>query len=395
MLIAFQSVIMLMVLTRVCDLATAGIFTLAYANANLFHIMGSFGMRNFEASDVKPENGFKAYLSARVITTIAMVVCSWSYCAFSAVKVGYSNEKILVVGLMTLFKCVDVVEDVFNGNYQQQGRLDIAGKQMTLRVMSATLVFCVTSVVTKSLVMATAAATVWATCFLVSSLSYIHSRYALPALSRQADNQRALPLLRECIPVFLAAFLLYYIGNAPKWAIDAVMDDVAQAHYGFIAMPVFVVNLLSQFIYMPMVRPISDMWDTGDAKGFRHAFVRQIGIIGGITVVCVGGAALLGAPVLSVLYNTDLSPYRVELCVLVLGGGFLALATLFNMGITVMRKQGQLVWGYGIVAVLAWFVSTPIVRSLGISGASACYIVSMVVLSLWFGILFWIDANKG
>lgn len=35
-LLAFQSVIILMVLTRICDLSEAGIFTIAYANANLF-----------------------------------------------------------------------------------------------------------------------------------------------------------------------------------------------------------------------------------------------------------------------------------------------------------------------------------------------------------------------
>ena len=395
MLTAFQSVIMLMVLRRVCDLATAGIFTLAYANANLFHLVGNFGMRSFEASDVEPHNGFRAYLTARAFTTVAMVVLSWSYLAFSAIRIGYTSDKVLAVAIMTLLKCVDVVEDVFNGNFQQQGRLDVAGKQMTIRVATATLVFCVVAFVSRSLVVATTCATIWATCFLICSLLYIRSRHRLPAWSPEAPNQRALPLLRECVPVFVAAFLLFYIGNAPKWAIDAVMDDVAQANYGFIAMPVFVVNLLSQFIYMPMVRPISDMWDTGDYVGFRHSFMRQMGVVGAITAVCVAGAAVLGVPVLSVLYNTDLSSYAVELCVLVLGGGFLALATLFNTGITVMRKQSQLVWGYVVVALCALAASTPVVRAWGISGAAACYIASMVVLALWFGATFWRDAARG
>lgn len=50
MLLAFQSVIMLMVLTRVLGLADAGIFTIAYANANLFLTIGKYGMRNFQVS---------------------------------------------------------------------------------------------------------------------------------------------------------------------------------------------------------------------------------------------------------------------------------------------------------------------------------------------------------
>lgn len=394
MLNAFQSVIMLMVLTRVCDAVTAGVFTLAYANANLFLTMGNYGMRNFEASDVEPRNGFRAYARSRAMTGLAMVVCSWAYLAFSAYKVGYTPDKVWAVALMTLFKCVDVIEDVFDGNFQQQGRLDVAGRQMTLRVGSSTLVFCVVAAISGSLVLAIAAATIWGLAFLGVSLSLISSRYRLPAYSPKAPNQSALPLIRQCFPLFVAAFLLFYVGNAPKWAIDAAMDDVAQAHYGFIAMPVFVVNLLSQFVYMPMVRPISDMWDAGDGKGFRHAFVRQVGIIAVITMVCVAGAAVLGVPVLSVLYNTDLSPYRVELCVLVLGGGFLALASLANMGITVMRKQDQLVWGYVAVALAAFFGSTPMVRAWGITGAATCYIASMVVLAGWFGTLFWVDARQ-
>ena len=36
MLMAFQSVIMLIILTRIVGLVESGIFTIAYANANLF-----------------------------------------------------------------------------------------------------------------------------------------------------------------------------------------------------------------------------------------------------------------------------------------------------------------------------------------------------------------------
>lgn len=47
MLTAFQSVILLMILTRTVGLINAGIFTIAYANANLFLNIGKYGMRNF------------------------------------------------------------------------------------------------------------------------------------------------------------------------------------------------------------------------------------------------------------------------------------------------------------------------------------------------------------
>lgn len=60
---AFQSVIMLIVLSHVCDPVQAGIFTIAYANANLFLNLGKYGVRNFQVSDVDEKYDFRAYLS--------------------------------------------------------------------------------------------------------------------------------------------------------------------------------------------------------------------------------------------------------------------------------------------------------------------------------------------
>jgi O-antigen/teichoic acid export membrane protein len=98
--------------------------------------------------------------------------------------------------------------------------------------------------------------------------------------------------------------------------------------------------------------------------------------------VCALGAWLLGVPVLSALFNTDISPYRVELCVLVVGGGFLSLVTLYTIGATILRKQTLLLGGYGAVSVLAFFLSAWAVRQWGISGASWVYLALMALLAL-------------
>ena len=58
MLMAFQSVIMLMIFTRVLGLADAGIFTIAFANANLFLNIGKYGMRYFQVSDLERQFSF-------------------------------------------------------------------------------------------------------------------------------------------------------------------------------------------------------------------------------------------------------------------------------------------------------------------------------------------------
>lgn len=394
MLNAFQSVFMLMVITRTCDLVTAGVFTLAYANANLFLTLGGFGMRNFQASDVAPKFGFRAFGMSRVLTCIAMVACSWLWLAWASVANGYGWDKTLAVALMTLMKGVDAVEDVFDGSYQQQSRLDVAGRLLTFRTGTTIVVFCLMIAVTRSLVVATAVGFVWTIVFLVVGVMLIRRACHLPGASRGAAVS-PWPLLAECVPLFLSAFLLYYVGSAPKYAIDATMLDADQAIYGFIAMPVFVVGLLAQFVYAPLVQPLSERWSAGDATGFRGAFGKQVGIIAGITLACVAAAAVAGPPVLGWLYACDLDRWRVQLCALVTGGGLLALASLFTMGMTIMRAQRRLVIGYVVVAVVALAASGPLVRLWGIDGAVACYVGCMFVLACWFGVLFVAESGGG
>lgn len=395
MLNAFQSVVMLMVLTRVTDLATSGIFTIAYANANLFLNMGNYGMRNYQASDVTPQYSFAAYARSRVMTDLAMVACSTAYLAWSALTVGYSGYKVAAIFVMTLLKLVDSIEDATDGNYQQHGRLDVGGKLQTLRLSTTMLVFAISAVVTHDLLFPLCIATGWTLAVYVVGAGLIRRRLELPAEDAHGKSGSALALLKECSPLFLAAFLLFYIGNAPKYAIDAYLDDASQAIYGFIAMPVFVVGLLAQFIYMPIIEPLANRWNAGDDGYFRKEIFKQTLYIAGLTLFCDLGALLLGAPVLGTLYNTDLSGYVTDLIVLVTGGGFLAITTLMTMGITIMRQQKHLTVGYVAVALAALVGSPFAVSRFGISGASWIYLGLMVVLAAWFTAVFVRHASLG
>ena len=402
LIMAFQSVVMLMILMRVCDVYVAGVFTIAYANANLFLNIGKYGVRNYQASDVRTAYSFRDYAAARAASSIAMLVCGTAYLAWSAVTLGYDMNKTLVIFFMCAFKLVDAIEDVYHGDYQRQGRLDIAGKVLSLRLATTLAVFGGFVIATGDLLVSLVISTVYTAIFFLLSVWYVRRRYGMPSPHRVEGKKRnaseressrstivaAKQLLKDCFPLFLAAFLLFYIGNAPKYAIDACLGDAEQAYYGFISMPVFFVGLLASFVYAPIITPLSRMWSEGDIKGFTKVFAKQILIVLAITAICDVATLIAGVPVLSIMYNVDLSPYLVELIILVSGGGFLALATLFTLGITIVRRQEKLIWGYLGVSLSALCASPLIVQNYGITGASWEYLALMAVLSTWFGVLF-------
>lgn len=396
LLMAFQSVIMLVVLTHVCDAVTAGIFTIAYANANLFLNLGKYGVRNYQVSDVEERHDFRSYLVARVITVVAMIVMGGIWLAWSALAIGYTEEKSLVILMMLLFKAIDALEDVFHGNYQQHGRLDVGAKVLTLRLASMIALYATLVALTKDLLFSLTVSTAFTALFFVGETVWVKRRLSLP--TNESDRARPMRttglLLKECFPVFLALFLLFYIGNAPKYAIDATMDDVAQAYYGYIAMPVFVVGLLASFIYNPIIASLARDWADGRIGVFARRFAFQVLVIVAITLACIAGAWLLGVPVLNLLYNAQLEPYKGDLIILLVGGGFLAATTLFTTGITIIRRQNGLIVGYVAVSLLAFFACPPAVRAAGIDGASWVYLGLMVILTIWFGVVFALGLRK-
>lgn len=391
LLMAFQSVIFLMILTRTVGLVESGVFTIAYANANLFLNIGKYGMRNYQVSDVKNEFSFKEYLSSRWITTIVMIAVSLLYVIYTGHTNNYSMGKSQIIIWMCLFKVPDAMEDIYYGDYQKKGRLDVASKAMTIRMLATIILFSILSILTKNLLLTL----IISTC-VTSVMAILFIAWTYPTFKEETIKRRGkvFLLLKYCLPVFFSAFLAFYIGNAPKYAIDSQLTDELQACYGFIAMPVFVIGLLNSFIFNPILFRISCLWNDKKIQEFLRNIFIQVVIVAGITLVCMIGAYLVGIPVLSILYNTDLSPYKIELIVLLLGGGFLGLSGVLTAVITIMRYQNALVVGYAVVAVIAFVLSDIVVEKYEMMGAAVLYAGLMALLCLVFFAILFIGISK-
>lgn len=383
LLIAFQSVIFLMVITRILDLTEAGIFTIAYANATLLLTVGKYGMRNFQISDVNEEFYFQEYLVSRWITTGIMLILAIGYVSVLSNSETYTMHKIMIIAGMCLFKMVDSVEDVYFSLYQQRKRLDIGAKMITLRMIIVIITFTCTLIISKSQLTALAVTTIISALFAYRVVRVIQETLTI---EKNIRKNKIIQLLWQCFPVFLGTFLAFYIGNAPKYAIDLLMSDEAQACYGFIAMPVFVIGMLNGFIFNPMLVRLSVLWDEGENNIFVKLIFRQVLIIVGITVSCLMGAYLIGIPVLSFLYNTNLIDYKLELLVLLCGGGLLGVSGLLSALLTIVRFQKCLTWIYGTVAGVACLSAQYVVGNYGILGASILYLVLMGLLCIGFAL---------
>ena len=394
MILAFQSVIMLVVLSRVVSEELVGIYTMGNVSANLFVFIGKYGMRNYQVSDVKNAYSFKDYHMTRVITSIMMIIVSIVYTLYSAHTVGYSSEKTQIIIWMCLMRVPEAYEDVFHGDYQKKGRLDIAAKCLTLRVAVTLVLFVVLVVITGNLLTSLIIATVFT--YVCMAILLYFTRQMLDEKNGKGvlSKKKVMTLFITVFPLFLAMFLSNYLGAAPKNSIDRFMDDHTQAIYGYISMPVFVVGLLANVIFNPILYRTSCMWNEGKYKEFIKTVFQQILYVLALALVCLLGAYLLGVPVLSFMYNKDLAPYKTDLLLIVVGSGFLAMATLFMNILTIMREQKIILVGYIIVAAAAFIFSDKIVSKYEMRGAVWLYVILLVALSVFYGVAFGVKYRK-
>jgi O-antigen/teichoic acid export membrane protein len=383
MLMAFQSVIILIVIGRTIDdnKVTAGIYTFGNTINNMFLSIGKYGMRFFQVSDVDREYNFREYRMSRIITTIAMTVISTVYVLVVANQNGYSDTKTMTIIWLCLFKLADSFEDVFYGDYQKNKRLDVASKAFALRLLITIALFVIMIIVTKNLLLATA----------VSTIVTVILLFVLIMLTRDFVCERepykmskVWKLLVVTLPLCLGTFLTLYISAAPRTAIDRLMDEGDQAIYGYISMPVFVVQLLVLFIFNPMIYGISCLWNDNKITEYIKECMKQFGFVLVVTVVCITGAWLLGIPVLSFMYNTDLAPYKTDLMIMMIGSGFLGLAGLLANLLTVMRYQNAILVGYGLTSVCAFLFAGKAVEKNGMRGAVNVYLILLIILCLIF-----------
>lgn len=388
MLNSFQSVLILMVISRIDPVTDAGVFTIAFAIGNLMLTIGQYGIRQFQVSDVQEKYSFREYVGVRVITSCLMVIVSFFYVGIHYYTGAYDFEKSIAVFLICLSKTIDSVEDVFQGRLQQRERLDIGAKAMTVRLLGYIITFISSYLLTENLITASLLALLVSLllCLVLNGTAIRNFESTVVAW----EGRNVKYMFIECFPLFLAAYLVIYIGNAPKYAIDAVLSSQEQACFNYIFMPVFVIGLLSRFIYQPMIGKMALLWHKGELGKFLSMVAKQSAIMIGLTVFVLIGGFLLGIPALSIVYGVNLTGYKAELMVLLLGGGFLAYTSFYQMVLTVIRRQNWLIAGYLLGYVLFLLLGRWTVEQGGILGVSVFYTIVVAVIAVYFAmVILW------
>jgi O-antigen/teichoic acid export membrane protein len=374
-LYAGSTFLMLMAIGHCLGAYAGGVFSIALAAAQQLLTLGTFSARTYQVSDLHEKYSFADYLTSRVLT-VGMMLCAGAvWVTFG----GFSHDKAMAFLLLLLLKAAEALADVLEGRYQQKQRMDTACRGVFAKTLLALLAFFLVLWRGRSLPAALGAMFLAYLGGLVAVDGALVGLFARVSLRFRRRTQLA--LLAACFPMFLNAFLMMFVNNAPKYALDTFRDEKAVTHYSALFMASFVVSLFSMFLLKPMLTRFSLAYlEPGKAR-FLSLLRAQLRWVGGIALFCVGAAYLVGIPVLSAGFGLDLSPYRTELCLLMIGGALMAFAQVFQSVLVIIRRQAGCLFAIAATATVAFRTASPLVRSHGLAGAAWSYCASMAVLA--------------
>lgn len=362
---SFNSLFFLIIVTRVNDIHTAGIFSIAYATATILYTLAMYSGRLCQVTDIENKIKDKDYIANRALTCLIMLIGATG---FLLVK-QYSGFKTTIFALLAIFKGLEAFSDILYGVMQKNDILYKSGKSLSLKGFVGIAAFLVVDLITRDLRWACFAVIVVNLVILIVYDYFIVTRKLIDNKFK-INKENVLSIFKSEFFVFVNSFAGIYILNAPKYAIDSFLTEDIQAIYGYIMMPATVMTLFTQFIVMPFLGKLKEMYENKQLKEIEQVTFKIKLIVIAFGAFAVLAAFLLGPEFLGLVYGLDLTAYRMNLCVIIGSYIFYAISYINLVTLTTIRHTFIQFVIYVASMVIAYIGSTVLVQNFGINGAT-------------------------
>lgn len=362
---SFNSLFFLILVTRINGIEKAGIFSIAYATATILYTLALYSGRLFQVTDIENKIKDKDYISNRALTCFIMLIFASTYLIIKK----YTTFKTLVFVVLIIFRGIEAFADILYGIMQKNGFLYKAGISLTLKGVVGLILFGMIDFYSKNLVYSGLALIIVNLVFLVIWDYFLVTRKLINKEAK-VSFKNVISILKLEFFVFVNSFAGIYILNAPKYAIDGYLTENLQAIYGYIMMPATVMTLFTQFIVMPVLGKLKELFEKKDFISFKKVIFKIKMIVLAFGFFAVLAAFLVGPEFLGLIYGVKLLDYRINLCVIIASYIFYANTYINLVQLTTIRHTFVQFVIYIISMIIAFISSRILVRNFGINGAT-------------------------
>lgn len=367
------SPLLLIAVTRINGIYDSGLFSFAFSIAIIFWVLGMWGGRTYQVSDVTREFSHRSYVMVRLLLAICMLAGA---CLFVWIN-EYDADKSSIIIALVLFKAMESIADAVHGVLQVHDRLYIAGKSLVYKAVSGFVLFIVIDLFTHNVLLSCLGiilANIIAVLFYDARIAgNVATESILPQyFKRTAKN--AINIMARTWPVFIVIFLSMFSLNIPRYFVDLYHQEQI-GYFGILAMPITLIALVMMFILQPKVVELSGQYGEKKYGEFNQTIYRLISVTSGIGLVIMLGAFVLGVPALGIVFGVDFSQYQTALMIIVAGAIINAIVSIFINIFIIIRAFKHPFYTLLITNVFLAILSAMFIGQYGLMGGVTLFTV--------------------
>lgn len=363
--LASQWLITVLVVRLSVGYDAAGLLALGMAVSNIFSPIGYYKIRTYQVSDLDKEFTFAQYLGFRILTIAAAIVIMIVYGMLTCPEATW-----VTVFLYGIFSLGPVFVDVLHGEEQRAYRMDVIGASLVIRGILSLASFVVGMLVWKSLDVALVLMilTTFASIAVFDARAF--KKVTHEPLRPSFDGSAMRSLFLKCLPLVIALFFCCAVPAIPRQALNDVMGESALGIYSSVASPVLIVQMCAQYVYSPLLTRFAQYLKADDAKGFMLLVLKVSLAILALAVVFGTLFALLGEPVLVLIFGASIAPYAYVIMPLVFCTIIVSYVWFLGDVLVTMRRNRDNLIGYALSFAVVLSIMYPMIQAFEMNGVS-------------------------
>lgn len=387
-LYSFTSLFFMIIVTRINGVDDAGIFTFAFSFACMMQVIALYAGRTYQVTETDERITDRDYVFFKIFCCILMIIFSIGFIMCR----GYSLYKTIIILILILYKALDAYAESFYGIFQKNDNLYLCGISLSLKAVLTTISFLISDLISKNLIVSLLSLLI---IDIIIFICYDFNKIKKYSLKKSNNWFRSFKLLfLGGISVCIFYLLTQYIVNTQKLVIDFVMDNSNQTIFGIILMPATFMSLCTVFIFNPFTAIITTYIKNKKWIEFKKEISKILLYILIIGVFVIIVCAIIGIPILNIIYGISLEPYYWHLLIIVFGAIFNALMNILMNALISLRKNIIQDFIFLAGSIFSTFISIILINKADILGACLSYFFTMLFLLLLYIIVYNIELRK-
>ena len=370
------------------DFDMAGNLTIAISLSNTFSTIATYGVKNYQVSDMENTYSSSEYVSNRLFTCIASLLLAVGFLALNS---HYTLAQMGIILAYIFYRIVEAFTDVLQGIQQKAFRMDYIGIELSIRGITTLAGFTIGLYFFHNLILAI--------CFMIIPTTLVILAFDIP-VSLKLDrfrvviNKHLFNILKDCFPLMITSFLTTNIVTIPRYYLEKIDGSTIAGYYGSVATPTVIIQSLCLIIYSPLVPLLARAYTENKHSDYKKIMSKALLAMLTISVFFCLGAILLGRWGLHLLFGDAILPYAYLFTPIVATTIMMAFLYFFTMVLTIARRTWSIVLSTGCAVLAVTLLSTPMIQTYSMDGVNYCLYIGLAIALLVMILVWIIDTCK-